>query len=283
MSDVTDDTEEDVRAAETVEEEAAAEDAPREDPIAEAIARLRERAEHQGPAEGDDEARAALGLHLAVDTERAHPRMLEALLFAASEPLDEETLCARLPAEANIPALLETLQADYAERGVRLAQVGGRWRFETAPDLAGLLEEIREEPRKLSQAALETLSIIAYHQPVTRAEIEEIRGVAVSKGTLDLLFELRWVRPRGRRRTPGRAVTYGTTAGFLEYFGLASIGDLPGQRDLKAAGLLDARIPPDFQMPDPGLLDELAIDEDPLEEEEVHAFHVDFLEGDGEE
>ena len=255
------------------------------DPIAAAIASLREQADRQGPAaetEADGEARAALGVHLAVNTERAYLRMLEALLFAAAEPLDEETLCARLPAEANIPELLKTLGEDYAERGVRLVEVGGRWRFETAPDLAGILEEIKQEPRKLSQAALETLSIIAYHQPVTRAEIEEIRGVAVSKGTLDLLFELRWVRPRGRRRTPGRPVTYGTTPAFLEYFGLASISDLPGQSDLKAAGLLDARIPPDFSIPDPGR-DDLAPDEDPLDDEEQHAFHVDFLDGGDEE
>ena len=136
---------------------------------------------------------------------------------------------------------------------------------------------MRKEPRKLSQAGLETLSIIAYHQPVTRAEIEEIRGVAVSKGTLDLLFELRWVIPRGRRRTPGRPLTYGTSPRFLEYFGLPNIGDLPGQADLKAAGLLDPRIPPDFSVPDPGRSEGLAPDEDPLDEEDLHSFHLDFM------
>ena len=220
-------------------------------------------------------------MHLAVNTERRNLRILEALLFAAAEPLDEETLIGRLPLEANVQDLLGKLAAEYAERGVQLKEVGGRWRFETAPDLADVLTEVRREPRKLSQAALETLSIIAYHQPVTRAEIEEIRGVAVSKGTLDLLFELRWIRPRGRRRTPGRPVTYGTTQKFLEYFSLASIGDLPGMSDLKAAGLLDARLPPDFVVPDPGRVEQPELIEDPLDDEEAHAFHVDFMEGDG--
>lgn len=251
----------------------------RPDAISEAIEALRSRAAHQGPV-SDGEASSALGLHLAVNSRREHLRVLEALLFAAAEPLDEETLISRLPVEANVPELLDELAAEYAERGVHLAEVGGRWRFQTAPDLAGVLEEVRQEPRKLSQAALETLSIIAYHQPVTRAEIEEIRGVAVSKGTLDLLFELRWVRPRGRRRTPGRPVTYGTTHQFLEYFGLQSIGDLPGQSDLKAAGLLDARIPADFIVPDPGRTEELTEGEDPLDDEDMHAFHVDFMESD---
>lgn len=249
------------------------------DAISDAINALRQQAVHQGPADAEPASRA-LGLHLAVNTQREHRRILEALLFAAAEPLDEETLIGRLPLEANIPELLNELAAEYSDRGVRLVEVGGRWRFETAPDLANVLEEVRQEPRKLSQAALETLSIISYHQPVTRAEIEEIRGVAVSKGTLDLLFELRWVRPRGRRRTPGRPVTYGTTSQFLEYFGLQSIGDLPGQADLKAAGLLDARVPPDFIVPDPGRTEELAIDEDPLEDDDQHAFHLDFMEDD---
>lgn len=262
----------------------AGDDKPDGDPISDAIAALREQADRQGPASALDDAEAArdLGVRLAVDTEKQYLRVLEALLFAASEPLDEETLIGRLPLEANIPVLLKTLEADYAKRGVRLVEVGGRWRFETAPDLAGALEEVRQEPRKLSQAALETLSIIAYHQPVTRAEIEEIRGVAVSKGTLDLLFELRWVRPRGRRRSPGRPVTYGTTPQFLEYFGLPSVGDLPGQADLKAAGLLDARIPADFEIPDPSRTEELTLQEDPMDEEEAHAFHIDFMESDDE-
>ncbi|MCW5723914.1 MAG: SMC-Scp complex subunit ScpB [Maricaulaceae bacterium] len=243
------------------------------DAIAAAIESLRARAERQGPAA---EAGGGPGVRLAVDAERQRLRMAEALLFAAAEPLDAETLLARLPAGTDLEALLAALKADYEGRGVRLAEVGGRWRFETAPDLQGLLREIREEPRKLSEAALETLAIIAYHQPVTRAEIEEIRGVAVSKGTLDLLFELRWIRPRGRRRTPGRPVTYGTTDAFLDYFGLASIGDLPGAADLKAAGLLDSRLPPGFAVPDPSLAG--GADEDPLDPEaDAHLFHVDFM------
>ncbi|WP_421792151.1 SMC-Scp complex subunit ScpB [Hyphobacterium sp.] len=249
------------------------------DPIHEAIEKLRERADRQGATETGSDAK---GPRLAVDAERQRMRRLEALLFAAEEPLDIETLQTRLPVESDVESLLEALQEDYAKRGVQLTEVGGRWRFETAPDLRGLLEEIREEPRKLSDAALETLAIIAYHQPVTRAEIEEIRGVAVSKGTLDLLFELGWIRPRGRRRSPGRPVTYGTTQSFLAYFSLASIGDLPGQADLKAAGLLDARLPPGFEIPDPGLPGS-GEDEDPLDpEEDAHLFHVDFME-DGED
>lgn len=250
------------------------------DPISDAIASLRAQAVHQGPI-ADREASEALGLRLAIDTERQNRRILEALLFAAAEPLDEETLIGRLPLEANIQQLLASLAEEYETRGVRLVEVGGRWRFETAPDLAEILNEVRQEPRKLSQAALETLSIIAYHQPVTRAEIEEIRGVAVSKGTLDLLFELRWIRPRGRRRTPGRPLTYGTTPRFLEYFGLAAIGDLPGQADLKAAGLLDARIPADFIVPDPGRQSGDEPDEDPLDEEDARAFHIDFMDDEG--
>lgn len=251
-----------------------------QDAISQAIDALRAQALHQGPVTDIEQEELALGVRLAVNTERKHLRVLEALLFAAAEPLDEETLIGRLPLEANIPALLKALQDEYAERGVRLVEVGGRWRFETAPDLAEVLNEVRQEPRKLSQAALETLSIVAYHQPVTRAEMEEIRGVAVSKGTLDLLFELRWVRPRGRRRSPGRPLTYGTTPQFLEYFGLQGLADLPGQSDLKAAGLLDARIPPDFSVPDPSRHIEDALLEDPLDEDEAHAFHIDFMEAD---
>lgn len=250
------------------------------DPINEAIEKLRVRAERQGAVEtGSDEK----GPRLAVNAEKERLRRMEALLFAATEPLDIETLQTRLLAESDIESLLTTLQVEYADRGVNLSEVGGRWRFETAPDLRSLLEDIREEPRKLSDAGLETLAIIAYHQPVTRAEIEEIRGVAVSKGTLDLLFELGWIRPRGRRRSPGRPVTYGTTNDFLQYFGLSGIADLPGQADLKAAGLLDARLPPGFEIPDPGLTEGLD-DEDPLDpEEDAHLFHVDFMEEDGDD
>ena len=193
-----------------------------------------------------------------------HSRMIEALLFAASEPLDEATIAKRLPHGVDVPALLETLARHYENRGVHLSQVSGKWRFATNPDVAHVLETEKIEPRKLSRAALETLAIIAYHQPCTRADIEDVRGVAVSKGSLDQLLEVGWVRLRGRRRdAPGRPVLYGTTSGFLEHFGLESVGDLPGVADLKAAGLLDARLPPGFTVPTPvdGGGDEL-IDED---------------------
>ena len=167
-------------------------------------------------------------------------RMVEALLFAAEEPLDDATLASRLPHDAPLEKLLATLRQSYAPRGVNLVNVAGKWSFRTAPDLAFLMEEQREVSRRLSKAALETLAIAAYHQPVTRAEIEDIRGVSVSRGTLDLLMEAGWVRIVGRRRSPGRPVTYGTTDGFLEHFGLPSIADLPGIEELKATGLVDS-------------------------------------------
>lgn len=205
-------------------------------------------------------------------------RLLEALLFAAVEPIDIATLRERMPEEADITALLARLSRDYAGRGVNLVTVAGRWRFQTAPDLAGHLVNVTEAPRKLSRAALETLAIIAYHQPVTRAEIEDVRGVAVSKGTIDVLMELGWVRIRGRRRTPGRPVTYGTTETFLAHFNMEQITDLPGRADLKAAGLLDPRLPKDFEMPTPMAPDDLRFDEDPLEDEdEQPEFFEDFV------
>ena len=204
-------------------------------------------------------------------------RQVEALLFAAAEPLSTADLARRLPQDADVEAALAALAARYAGRGVEVGQVAGRWRFTTAPDLASLMVEEREEPRRLSRAAYETLAIVAYHQPVTRAEIEAIRGVALSKGTLDLLLELGWVRMRGRRRTPGRPVTYATGDAFLEHFGLASIADLPGAADMKAAGLLGLDIPAGFTVPDPGAA--RPADEDPLEEGEGAApeFVQDFL------
>jgi len=162
-------------------------------------------------------------------------RMAEALLFAATEPLDEASLSARLP------ELLAELVAVYENRGVNLVRVAGKWALRTAPDLHFLLQEHRQQTRKLSRAALEILAITAYHQPVTRAEIEDVRGVSLSKGTLDLLIKLGWVRIRGRRRTPGRPVTYGTTEGFLEHFGFQSAKDLPGLDELKASGLLEGQ------------------------------------------
>ncbi|WP_371397900.1 SMC-Scp complex subunit ScpB [Fretibacter rubidus] len=205
-------------------------------------------------------------------------RLLEALLFAASEPIDVETLRDRMGEDTDVGALLARLTRDYAGRGINLVTVGGRWRFQTAPDLAGHLVDVKEAPRKLSRAALETLAIIAYHQPVTRAEIEDVRGVAVSKGTIDVLMELGWVRLRGRRRTPGRPVTYGTSDGFLAHFNLEQISDLPGREDLKAAGLLDPRLPKDFEMPSPMEMDDLRIDEDPLEDDDDQPeFFEDFI------
>ena len=198
---------------------------------------------------------------------REHLRMLEALLFAATEPLDIPTLAGRLPQGADVESLLGELQAAYANRGVNLVQAGGRWRFRTAEDLSFLLRRDAVEQRPLSRAALETLAIIAYHQPVTRADVEEIRGVSASKGVFDVLMESGWVRMRGRRRTPGRPVTYGTTPEFLDHFGLESLRDLPGLEELKGAGLLDSRLPPDFSVPAPSEL--LAADEDPLDGSEL--------------
>lgn len=178
-------------------------------------------------------------------------RCIEALLFAAAEPLSLEDLARRLPEGADVAAAVNALRARYAGRGVELVCVAGRWRIQTAVDLAFLMTEEREEPRRLSKAAQETLAIIAYHQPVTRAEIEAVRGVQASRGTLDVLLELGLVRMRGRRRTPGRPVTYGTTDLFLEHYGLANLSDLPGVAEMKAAGLLGLDIPPGFSVPDP--------------------------------
>jgi segregation and condensation protein B len=192
-------------------------------------------------------------------------RILEALLFAAEEPLDEKTLAARLPAGVDVHALLTQLQQEYAVRGVNLVRVAGKWALRTAGDLAWLLTREAVVPRKLSRAAIETLAIVAYHQPVTRAEIEEIRGVTTSKGTLDVLLETGWVRLRGRRKAPGRPVTYGTTEAFLSHFGLDALGDLPGLDELKGAGLFEAALPAGFEVPVPSDDPALRDDEDPLE------------------
>jgi segregation and condensation protein B len=166
-------------------------------------------------------------------------RMVEAVLFAAVEPLALADIAAHVGPDVDVPEALSILAQQYAGRGVELVERGKRWHFQTAPDLAHILRREREEPRKLSRAAVETLAIIAYHEPVSRAEIEAIRGVQISKGTLDVLMEAGWVRPAGRREVPGRPLTYATTAGFLAHFGLASRRDLPGLDDLRAAGLLD--------------------------------------------
>jgi len=166
-------------------------------------------------------------------------RAVEAVLFASEQPLSVEEIRAHVGAEADVPAALRSLEDIYAGRGIELARRGDKWHFQTAADLAHLLRRDREESRKLSRAGIETLAIIAYHEPVTRAEIEAIRGVQISKGTIDVLMEAGWVRPAGRREVPGRPLTYATTPGFLTHFGLASRRDLPGIDDLKAAGLLD--------------------------------------------
>ena len=168
-------------------------------------------------------------------------RVLEALLFASSEPVSERVIAERLGDGADVPALLELLRALYHGRGVQVLQGNGRWSFRTAPDITERLKLEKLVPRKLSRAAIETLAIIAYHQPVTRAEIEEIRGVAVSSGTVDILLEEGWIKPRGRKEVPGRPVMWGTSNAFLDHFGLESLQDLPGIDELRAAGLLDSR------------------------------------------
>jgi segregation and condensation protein B len=196
---------------------------------------------------------------------REAKRIAEALLFAAAEPVEESELRKRLPDSVNSTQVLEALKADYSTRGVNLVRVGSKWIFRTAADLGYLLSRETQEQKKLSRAALETLAIVAYHQPVTRAEIEDIRGVAISKGTMDVLIETGWVRLRGRRKAPGRPVTYGTTDNFLLHFGLEAIGDLPGLEELKGAGLFDGRLPAGFGVPTPNDSAELTDSEDPLE------------------
>lgn len=194
-------------------------------------------------------------------------RIAEALLFAAREPLSARELSARLPEGTDAAAVLADLVEQYAARGVNLVQVAEKWAFRTAGDLSFLLARDVVEPRKLSRAAMETLAIVAYHQPVTRAEIEDIRGVVTSKGTLDTLLETGWIRLRGRRKAPGRPVTYGTTPQFLEHFSLNAIDDLPGLEELKGAGMLDGRIPPGLTVPVPSDDTTLRPDEDPLDDE----------------
>src|SRR6478752_3550014 len=204
-----------------------------------------------------------------------HLRMVEALLFAASEPLDQKALSTSLPEGADVPGVLEALEQAYEKRGVNLCKVAGKYQFRTASDLAFLLRKEQPEQKRLSKAAIETLAIISYHQPVTRAEIEDIRGVAMSKGTIDILMEIGWIKIRGRKRTPGRPVTYGTTEAFLVQFGLESVTHLPGMDELKAAGFLDAIPPSSFEVPTPSA--DLAPDEDPFEETEpVDSSEADF-------
>jgi segregation and condensation protein B len=192
-------------------------------------------------------------------------RILEALLFASKEPLDEKTLAERLPDGVALPQTLAMLKDEYAPRGVNLVKVNGKWTFRTANDLSWLLTREAIQPRKLSRAAIETLAVIAYHQPVTRAEVEDIRGVTMSKGTIDVLLETGWIRPRGRRKAPGRPITYGTTEAFISHFGLEQLSDLPGLDELKGSGMLDGQLPPNFSVPIPNDDPTLREDEDPLE------------------
>lgn len=192
-------------------------------------------------------------------------RLLEAMLFASTEPIDEKDLAARLPEGTDLAAVLERLREDYANRGVNLVRINGKWTFRTAADLSWLLSKETTERRKLSRAAIETLAIVAYHQPVTRSEIEELRGVSTSAGSVDVLLETGWIRPRGRRKTPGRPVTYGTSADFLSHFGLDAVADLPGLEELKGAGMFDGRLPAGFSVPMPSDDAALRDDEDPLE------------------
>jgi segregation and condensation protein B len=201
-------------------------------------------------------------------------RIAEALLFAATEPLEESEIARRLADRVDVTEVLAALRADYAGRGINLVRVGKKWLFRTASDLGWLLSRGETEPKKLSRAALETLAIVAYHQPVTRAEIEDIRGVAISKGTMDVLLETGWVRLRGRRRTPGRPITYGTSEAFLLHFGLEAIADLPGLDELKGAGLFDGRLPKGFIVPLPSDDPALTPDEDPLEAEALEEFGI---------
>lgn len=208
-------------------------------------------AEQENPAEK---------LHLAEAV-----RMAEAIVFASSEPVTEKAITERLPSETDVSAVMAELQSIYEKRGVNLVRIDNAWAFRTAADLAFLMSRETVQLKKLSRAALEVLAIIAYHQPVTRAEMEEIRGVETSKGTLDLLMETCWIRMRGRRRSPGRPVTYGTTPEFLDHFGLEELRDLPGMDELKGAGFLSPRMPTNFSMPQPPAdPDDMADDEDPL-------------------
>ncbi len=235
--------------------------------------------DHLSPEDlsSEGEVAASEGIDPRLDA-GAVERMVEALLFAALEPLSVAELARRLPDGADVGRAVASLKRRYQDRGVQLACVADRWRFATAPDLAFLMTEERAQERRLSKAAMETLAIIAYHQPVTRADIEAIRGVGLSQGTLDLLLEIGWVRMRGRRRTPGRPVTFGTSDGFLEHFGLAGLSDLPGAAEMKAQGLLSLDLPHGFNLPDPARAAEEE-EEDPLDAPDQPEFSQDFLAG----
>lgn len=192
------------------------------------------------------------------DPRADHLRLLEALLFASQSPVDDAAIKARLPADADIPSLITELTEHYSGRGVNIVEAAGGWTVRTATDLGPRLKLVQKISRKLSRAAMETLAIVAYHQPVTRAEIEDIRGVVVSSGTLDLLMEIGWIGPKGRRQTVGRPVTWGTTDAFLLHFGLANAGDLPGIEELRAAGLIGPR--PEMTLGETGKLADLPME-----------------------
>jgi segregation and condensation protein B len=239
--------------------------------------------ENDGPEE--DTADAAVEDHGDDDGDESgaadfdNLRLVEALLFASAEPLAPAQLARFLPDDCKLDRLLADLEALYANRGVNLVKRGGRWAFRTAEDLAPRMELEQQVTRKLSRVALETLAVISYHQPVTRAEIEEIRGVALSKGTLDALLEIGWIRPKGRRRTPGRPVTWGTSESFLDHFGLESLDALPGVEELKAAGLLDAR-PALTALSDRGLLPAAgSIEQERVEGEDDDESDSEMIEG----
>lgn len=235
-------------------EPAVPEAAEAELPVAEPPAAEAAAAAALGAAAGAATAAAGAVTDVVSPDHAQHLRLLEALLFAGAQALDEKELAERLPNDADVARLLADLAELYAHRGVNLVKVAGGYSFRTASDLAEKLKIEKPVTRKLSRASVETLAIIAYHQPVTRAEIEQVRGVGLSKGTLDLLFEQNWIKPMGRRRAPGKPVTWGTTDFFLEHFGLPSLDDLPGQEELKAAGLLDQRAqPPIFRPEEPDL------------------------------
>ncbi len=220
---------------------------------------------YEGPS---DSAIDALRDHALKDAER----IAEALVFASATPVPQKDIADKLPKDIDADLVMQRLSDFYADRGVNLLKVDDAWAFRTSADLSFLIRRDETEVKKLSRAALEVLAIIAYHQPVTRAEIEEVRGVATSKGTLDVLMEAGWVRMRGRRRTPGRPVTYGTNRDFLDHFGLETLRDLPGLDELKGSGLLSNRIPSNFQVPMPFDDDELTEDEDPLTQMDIEEF-----------
>jgi segregation and condensation protein B len=208
-------------------------------------------------ADREAETSAAAAPDHSAEEQADQLRLLEALLFASATPLDEAAIKLRLPDGANIPALMADLDLHYRERGVHVVKTAGGWTLRTATDLAPRLKLVQKVQRRLSRAAIETLAIVAYHQPVTRAEIEDIRGVVVSSGTLDNLMEVGWIAPKGRRQAPGRPVTWVTTETFLLHFGLAELGDLPGMEELRAAGLIGPR--PDFALRETGSLAEMPL------------------------